>query len=104
MGTQRTLIEGLTYLLVKLDVGGLEELLDLTAAIVVWELVVRQGHALSILHWLGVQNGRRRDGMEGHRLVLSISNLFKMHVRNLLVLDEGRVVRGCVPRQLGEVL
>ena len=104
MATAHACTEVKTYLLVELDVSGLEELLDLTTAEVVWELVVRQGHALSILDRLGVQNGGLWDGVEGHRLVLSISNLLKMHVRNLLVLDEGRVVRGCVPRQLGEVL
>lgn len=35
-----------TYLLVELDVGGFKELLDVTRAEVVGELVVRQRHAL----------------------------------------------------------
>jgi len=91
-------------LFVELDVGGLEELLNLSASEVVGELVVRIGHARSVLEGLGVEDRRLGDGVEGHRLVLSVPDLVKMHVRDLLVCDNGRVVRGCVPRQLGEVL
>ena len=42
--------------------------------------------------------------MEGHGLVLGIPDFIEVHMRNLLVLDDGWVVRGGVPRQLGEVL
>ena len=65
---------------------------------------MRIGHARSVLDRLRVEDGRLGDGVEGHRLVLSVPDLVKMHVRDLLVCDNGRVVRGCVPRQLGEVL
>ena len=101
---RRLTLSWTTYLFVELDVGGLEELLDLSAAEVVGELVVRIGHARSVLDRLRVEDGRLGDGVEGHRLVLSVPDLVKMHVRDLLVCDNGRVVRGCVPRQLGEVL
>ncbi len=96
--------EDTTYLFVELDEGWLEELLDLSATKVVGELVVRQGHALVVLHGSRVQDWRLGDGVEGHRLVLSIPDLFEMHVGNLLVRNNCRVVRGSVTGEFGEVL
>ena len=65
---------------------------------------MRVGHAGSVLGRLRVKSRRLRDGVEGHGLVLGIPDFIEVHMRNLLVLDDGWVVRGGVPRQLGEVL
>jgi hypothetical protein len=92
------------YLLVKLDKGGLELLLDVGLAEVVGELGVRVGHALGSLLGSIVSRGRIRHGVQRHRLVLDVLDFIEVHVRDLLVLGDGRVVRGRVPGQLGEVL
>lgn len=68
------------------------------------ELVVGVGHALGCLGGSSHGLGRGGDGVERHWLVLGVSDLVKMNVGDLLVGKKGRVVRGSVTGQLGEVL
>ena len=94
----------MTYLFVELDEGGLELLLDISTLQVVGELVVGQGHGGSVLSGSivalsGVGHHVKWDG-----LVLGVSDLVKVHVRNLLVLDLEWQVRGSIARELWEVL
>ena len=98
----------ITYLLVELDVGGLELLLNVSTrgrgAEMVRVLDLGERHALAALG-----GGVRRSGHVGHGahrggLVLNVPNLVKVDVRDLFVLNDGRIMRGCVPRQLREVL
>ena len=98
----------ITYLLVELDVGGLELLLNVDrcsrGAEMVRVLDLGERHALAAL---GRGVARRGDvGHGSHRggLVLDVPNLVKVDVGDLFVLNEGRIMRGRVPRQLREVL
>lgn len=91
-------------LLVKLDIGGFELLLNICGAEVVRELVVRVRHALGSFCWTIVTHSRLRHGVERHSLVLGVLNPAQVHVGNLLVLKIGRIMRGGIARQLGEVL
>ena len=93
-----------TYLLVELDVGGLELRLDVAGACVVGELHVRDRHALGSLRGCKVALGRSGHSVQRHRLVLRVSDLVQMNVGDLLVLNDCRVVRRRVAWQLGEVL
>ena len=93
-----------TYLLVELDVGGLELRLDVAGACVVGVLHVRDRHALGSLRGCKVALGRSGHSVQRHRLVLRVSDLVQMNVGDLLVLNDCRVVRRRVAWQLGEVL
>lgn len=97
-----------TYLFVELDVGGLELLLDVSlgpaCGEVIGELVVRVAHASSVLSGSIVGDGRLRDGMERHGLVFGVPDLVQVDVGDLLVCDDGWVVRRRVSGKLGEVL
>ena len=96
-----------TYLFVKLDIGGLKLLLNVRLAEVVGELVVRVGHALGGLRGFKVAHSRFRHSVQRNGLVLCVSNLVQVHVRDLLVRlghSDGWIVCGCVARELGEVL
>ena len=79
-------------------------LLDVCALHVVGELVVRERHARSVLLRSIVTLGSVGHGMQRHGLVLRVSDLVKVHVRNLLVLNFEGQVRGGIAGQLGEVL
>ena len=96
------------YLLIKLDVGGLELCLQISLrrgrTEVIGVLNLRQGHAgCRFLRTVGSSSCVRHSAHRS-RLILDISNFVKVHVGNLFVLNDGRVVRGRVPRQLREVL
>ena len=95
-----------TYLLVKLNEGGLELLLNVLAVAgeVVGELVVRERHALGSFLGSEVTRSSVRHGVHGHRLVLDILDFAKVDVRDLFMLRDGRVVRWCVTGQFREVL
>ena len=101
-------IEDNAYLLIKFGVGGFELLLKICAggsgSEVIRELNLREGLTLSSLAWGSVDSCSVRNGTHRCRLVLDISNFIKMHMRDLFVLNDGRVVRGSIPRQLREVL
>ena len=93
-----------TYLLVKLDVSRLELLLNVSSSEVVGELVVGVGHALRTFLGSEVSSGGSRHFVERHGLVLRVSDLVQVHVRDLLVNQVGRVVRRRVAGQFREVL
>ena len=96
-----------TYLFVKLNVGGLELLLNVGLAEVVRELVVRVGHALGSFLGSIVAHSRFWHGVQRDCLVLRVPDSVKMHVGDLLVRlgkSDGWIVCGCVARELGEVL
>lgn len=96
------------YLLIKLDVGGLELCLQISLrrgrTEVIGVLNLRQGHAGCDLLRTVVSSSYVRHSAHGSRLVLDISNFVKVHVRDFFVLNDGWVVRGRVPRQLREVI
>ena len=95
----------ITYLFVELDERGLELRLDVFSTEVVRELVVRERHALGSFLGSEVTHSRFRHSVKGGRLVLNVLDLAKVHVGDLLVaIRDGRVVRGRIPWQLGEVL
>ena len=95
----------ITYLLVELDERGLELLLDVGSTEVVRELDVRERHALGSFLGSEVTHSRFRHSVKGSWLVLNVLDLAKVHVGDLLVaIRDGRVVRGRIPWQLGEVL
>lgn len=98
----------ITYLLVELDVGGLELLLNIDAcsrrAEVVGVLDLGERHALVVLSGGVARSSNVGDGTHRGGLVLYVSDLVKVDVRDLFVLNDGRIMRGCVPRQLREVL
>ena len=71
--------ESVTYLLVKLDIGGLELLLNVRTE-VVRELVVRVRHALSSLRGAEGTLGRLGDSVQGDGLILRVSDLIKMNM------------------------
>ena len=95
-----------TYLLVELDVVGLElGLLVLDGGSeVVGELVVGVGLAGIVLGLNLEIPGSVGHSVKGHGLVLGVSDFFQVNVRDLLVHQVGWVVRRRVARQLGEVL
>ena len=95
-----------TYLLVELDVVGLElGLLVLDGGgEVVGELVVGVGHAGRVLGLHSEVLGSIGHGVKGHGLVLGVSDSLQVNVRDLLVHQIGWVVRRRVAWQLGEVL
>jgi len=66
-------------LLVKLDIGGLELLLNVRTE-VVRELVVRVRHALSSLRGAEGTLGRLGDSVQGDGLILRVSDLIKMNM------------------------
>ena len=87
-----------TYLLVELDVGGLELLLDVTLVEVVGELVVRVRHALGGLGCDVATLSSVGDGVERHGLVLYVLDLAQVQVGDLLVaISDSRVVRRSIP-------
>ena len=71
---------------------------------VIRELILRERHALGSLRDSSIDSCRVGDCAHRSRLVLDISNFVKMNMRDLFVLNDGRVVRGRIPRQLREVL
>ena len=96
-----------TYLFVKLNVGGLELLLNVSLAEVVGELVVREGHALGSFLGSIVAHSRFWHSVQRDGLVFCVPDFVKMHVGDLFVRlgeGDGWVVCGCVARELGEVL
>ena len=96
-----------TYLFVKLDIGGLELLLNVSLGEVVGELVVRQGHALGGFLGSIVAHSRFWHSVQRNSLVLCVPNLVQVHVGDLLVRlghSDSWIVCGCVARELGEVL
>lgn len=96
------------YLLVELNEGGLKLLLDISAGSsgteVIRVLNLGQRRALFVLSGSVRGSGNVGDHVHRCRLVLHVSDLVKVDVRDLFVRWVGRVVRGCIPRQLGEVL
>ena len=96
-----------TYLFVKLNVGGLELLLNVSPGEVVRELVVRVGHALGSFLGSIVAHSRFWHSVQRDWLVLCVPDFVKVHVGDLLVRhgkSDGWVVCGRVARELGEVL
>ena len=97
-----------TYLFVELDVGGLELLLNVgtrgRGAEVVRVLNLRERLALVVLRGGVAGSGHIGDRTHRRRLVLNVPNLVQVDMRDLFVLNDGRIMRGCVPRQLREVL
>ena len=72
-----------TYLLVHLDEGGLELLLDVLSH-VVGESRLREGFTLRGLLGTEVSRGRVGKLVKWSSRVLCVSDLFKFHVGNLL--------------------
>ena len=70
----------------------------------VGELVVGVGHAGRVLGLHSGVLGRYGHSVKGHGLVLGVSDFFQVNVRDLLVRQDGWVVRRRVAGQLGEVL
>ena len=93
-----------TYLLIELHKGWLELLLDILTTEMVRELVVGERHALGSFLGSSCQLSWVGDHVERCRLVLGVSDLVKMDMRNLLVLNQSWVVRRRVAWQLGEIL
>jgi len=71
-------------LFVKLGVHGLKLLIDVSSK-VAWVLIVRQRLAGFILSFTEVLCRGSGHSVEWHGLVLVVSDLLKVHVRNLLV-------------------
>jgi len=67
-------------LLVKLDIGGFELLLNICGAEMVRELVVRVRHALGSFCGAVIAHSRLRHSMERHGLVLRVSDPVQVHV------------------------
>ena len=93
-----------TYLLVKLDVSGLELFLNISATEVIGELVVRERHALGSFLGFVVAHSRLRHSVERHSLVFRVSDFVEVDMGNLFVDQVGWVMRRSVTWQLGEVL
>jgi hypothetical protein len=90
------------YLLVKLGIGGLVQLVDVGSLVV---RVLHLAETLAHVSLLGQEllcDGARKS-MKVHNLVLSISNCFKFDVRDLFVVYEGRVVGRHVAWEFWEV-
>ena len=92
----------MNYLLIKLDEGGFELLLDGATDVVD---VLGLGQGLAHLVFLGAEVGRwgLGHGVERHLDVVSVSIFLKLDVTDLLVGYDGGVVIGHVPGQFGEV-
>jgi len=91
------------YLLVELDEGRFELLVEVSAE-VVGVLSVRQRHACLILVSSKVSLGWGLGHcVQGHLDIVAISVLFQLIVRNLLVVNDSGVVRGHISWKFGEV-
>ena len=82
-----------TYLFVELGKSGLKQLSDVGALMVgVLNMAQTLAH-LGLLRQELLFDGARKS-MKRHNLVLGISNCLKFHVRNLLVVNNSRVMGG----------
>ena len=94
--------ERVTYLLVKLDEGGLEELVEVGALVVG---VLHVAEALAEVGLFGQEDllDLARQRVQRHLDILCISDFLELNVGDFLVVHQGRVVSGHEAWQFREI-